>query len=106
MTDVEKNQSCFPPRKDGKPSAMQELADFIGGGDFVRIAAAFVIAIALEGLIKQFVSSWVSPILGIFGGVDFADLSFTIRGSKFAYGLFFDALISFSKLSVVARIRP
>lgn len=96
--DVEKNQSCFQPRKDGKASAMQELTDFITGGNFIRIAAALVLALALEKLVTQFVSSWVTPIIGIFGGVSFKDLAFTINGSRSEYGNFLDALISFSTL--------
>lgn len=89
MAEVENSKSCVPS---------QELSDFIAGGNFIHIAAAFVVGLALDRFVTKFVSSWVSPIIGIFGGRSFADPTLTINGSKFYYGLFFDALISFSKL--------
>lgn len=102
MGDAE-NQGCLKPRSNGQPTILMELRDFTLGGNFIRIAAAFVLALALEKLIKQFVASWITPIIGIIGGTSFADLTFSINSSKFAYGLFFDALISFSTFLVAFR---
>jgi len=78
---------------------MQEMKEFTLGGNFIRIAAAFVLGLALERLVTQFVESWITPLLGIFGGKSFQDLAFTVRGSEFKYGLFLDAVISFRKYS-------
>lgn len=98
--------SCFGKKKDkvqygtGK-SIIVEFRDFIFGGNLIRIAVAFVLALAIEKLVTSFVSAFVTPILGIIGATDFNDLKFTIRGSPFVYGLFLDALISFLMVSLV-----
>lgn len=78
----------------GKPILI-EFRDFVLGGNLIRIAVAFVLALALEKLVSQLVASFVTPIIGIIGARSFSDLTFTIRKSTFTYGLFIDALISF-----------
>lgn len=82
-------------------SIMVEFRDFILGGNLIRIAVAFVLALAIEKLVQAFVSSFITPILGIIGARDFSELAFTIRKSKFVYGTFLDALISFITISLV-----
>lgn len=98
MTSRE-DQSCFKLREDGQTSIISELREFTLSGNFIRIAAAFILALALERLITQFVASWISPIVSIMGGRSFKNLTFTIHGSEFAYGLFIDAIISFCKIN-------
>lgn len=106
--DVEQQQetSCFGSKKDkvqygtGK-SIIVEFRDFIFGGNLIRIAVAFVLALSIERLVTSFVSSFVTPILGIIGDTDFEELKFTIRQSNFVYGLFLDALISFIIIALV-----
>jgi large conductance mechanosensitive channel len=71
------------------------------GGNFIRLAAAFVLALALESLIKSLVSSFITPVLGIIGSRNFNDLDFTVRGSRFAYGEFINAAISFLTIGMV-----
>jgi large conductance mechanosensitive channel len=90
MADVENNHPVYQ-----KASILVELRNFMLGGDFIKLACAFVIALALQKLITQFVASFITPILGIIGSRSFQDLDFRVRGSKFSYGLFIDALISF-----------
>ncbi|MFT4049851.1 MAG: large conductance mechanosensitive channel protein MscL [Solirubrobacterales bacterium] len=80
-----------------------EFKDFISRGNLVELAVAVVIGTAFAKLVDTFVASLITPIIAaIFGKPDFADLSFTINGSVFAYGVFINALITF--LSVAAAI--
>lgn len=78
-----------------------EFRDFMLGGNLIRLAVAFVIAIALQALINQFVVSFITPIIGIIGSRSVEDLVFTIRGSAFRYGRFLDEMISFIMICVV-----
>lgn len=106
-SDVEA-QGCMKRSKDtvmatsgtGK-SVVVEFRDFVLGGNLIRMAVAFVLALALERMISQFVASFITPILGIIGASDFGDLDFTIRDSRFAYGAFLDTLIAFLIICVV-----
>jgi large-conductance mechanosensitive channel len=54
-----------------KPSLLAEFRNFLLGGDFIKLACAFVLALALEKLIRQFVASFISPIIGIIGSRSF-----------------------------------
>lgn len=89
------NPGCLGTAANGKKGILGEFRDFVLGGNFIRLAAAFVLALALEDLIKAFVAAFVSPIIGVIGSKDFSDLAFTIRGSAFKYGNFFNAALSF-----------
>ena len=77
--------------------------DFILRGNVVDLAVAVVIGAAFGALVASFVTNLVTPLIAaIIGEPDFSALSFTINGSKFTYGAFINALITF--LSVAAVI--
>ena len=59
------------------------------------LAVAVVFGQAVTDLINSFVSSFVSPLIGILGGSSFEDLAFTINGSNFTYGIFINQAITF-----------
>lgn len=81
---------------------MKGFRDFLMRGNLVELAVAVVVGAAFSTLITQFTTSFVTPLLGIFGGVPkFDNLSFTINGSQFAYGAFIDALISFLIIAAI-----
>eukprot|EP00737_Agarophyton_chilense_P001067 gb/GEZJ01001185.1/.p2 GENE.gb/GEZJ01001185.1/~~gb/GEZJ01001185.1/.p2 ORF type:complete len:195 (-),score=22.21 gb/GEZJ01001185.1/:552-1136(-) len=95
--------SCFRGERrvygTGK-SIPEEFRDFIFGGNLIRIAVAFILALALERMVEQFVASFITPIIGVIGAESFEDLTFTVRSSKFRYGLFLDSFISFFVICV------
>ncbi|NYH52071.1 large conductance mechanosensitive channel [Nocardiopsis arvandica] len=75
---------------------MQGFKNFLFRGNLVQLAVAVVIGAVFAELITAFTEGFITPLLGIFGGVpDFSDLYFEINGSRFPYGAFIDALISF-----------
>lgn len=75
---------------------MQGFKKFLLQGNLVQLAVAVVIGSVFANLITAFTEGFITPLLGIFGGVPtFGDLYFEINGSRFLYGTFVDALVSF-----------
>jgi large conductance mechanosensitive channel len=84
-------------------TAMQGFKEFISRGNVVELAVAVVIGAAFGAVVTAFVSGLLTPLIAaIFGEPDFGDLSFTINGSTFAYGLFINAMFSF--LTIAAAV--
>ncbi len=70
--------------------------DFILRGNVVDLAVAVVIGAAFGAVITAFVADIITPLIAaIFGQPDFSQLTFTINSSKFLYGSFINAVISF-----------
>lgn len=77
--------------------------DFIMRGNVIDLAIAVVIGAAFGAVIASFVADLLTPLIAaIAGQPDFSNLTFTINGSKFMYGSFINAIISF--LLVAAAI--
>ncbi len=82
---------------------LREFKEFIMRGNVVDLAVAVVIGVAFGAVVTAFISDIITPLIAaIFGKPDFGKLTFTINGSKFLYGAFIDALISF--LTIAAAI--
>jgi large conductance mechanosensitive channel len=76
--------------------------DFLLRGNLVDLAVAVVIGAAFGALVAALVADLVTPIIAAIGGKpDFNNLSFTINKSKFLYGHFINALITFTTIAVV-----
>jgi large conductance mechanosensitive channel len=81
---------------------MKGFREFILRGNLVDLAVAVVIGTAFGALVTALVSDFITPLIAAVGGQpDFSDLSFTINGSKFAYGHFINALLSFLIIAAV-----
>ncbi|CAL9526550.1 Large-conductance mechanosensitive channel [Nocardiopsis dassonvillei] len=75
---------------------MEGFKKFLLQGNLVQLAVAVVIGTVFANLVTAFTEGFITPLIGIFGGVPtFGDLYFEINGSRFLYGAFIDALISF-----------
>jgi large conductance mechanosensitive channel len=84
-------------------SILEEFKAFVLRGNLIELAVAFVIGLAFAALVTAFVADLITPIVAaIFGQPDFSGLDFTINGSRFAYGDFLNALITF--VSIAAAI--
>src|SRR5436309_6808404 len=82
---------------------LREFRQFITRGNVVDLAVAVVIGTAFAAVVAAFVADIITPLIAaIFGKPDFSNLTFTINKSKFLYGDFINALITF--LSVAAAI--
>lgn len=79
---------------------LKEFRDFLMRGNIVDLAVAVVIGAAFGALVTSLVEDLITPIIGaVIGKPDFSDLTFTINGSKFFYGNFLNALISFLSIA-------
>jgi len=77
--------------------------EFIMRGNVVDLAVAVVIGAAFKAVVDALVADIITPIVAAIGGQpDFSSLTFTIHKSKFFYGAFINAIISF--LIVAAAI--
>ncbi len=82
---------------------LQGFKEFISRGSVVELAVAVVVGAAFTALVTSLVQDLLTPIIAaIFGQPDFSDLTFTINDSKFFYGNFINAVITF--LSVAAAV--
>ncbi len=81
---------------------VKEFRDFILRGNVVDLAIAVVIGVAFGAVVTAFVEDFITPLIAAIGGEpDFGALDFTINESRFAYGHFLNAVISFLILAAV-----
>jgi large conductance mechanosensitive channel len=70
--------------------------DFVLRGNVVDLAIGVVIGAAFGTVVAAFVKDLLTPIIGaIVQKPDFSTLYFTVNNSKFLYGDFINAVISF-----------
>ena len=80
----------------GKCVRMSGFKNFIMRGNLVELAVAVVIGTQFSSLVKQFVSSFVNPLLSLAGGMpNFGNLTFKVGTAVFSYGQFVTAALSF-----------
>jgi large conductance mechanosensitive channel len=81
---------------------LKEFRQFILRGNLVDLATAVVIGTAFTAVVNALVSDIITPLIAAAGGEpDFGDLAFTINGSRFAYGDFLNALLTFIIVAAV-----
>jgi large conductance mechanosensitive channel len=89
---------------------LKDFRDFVLRGNVVDLAVAVVIGAAFGAVVTAFVASFITPLIAAIGGKpDFSSLAFTINGSRFTYGAFFNALLSFLIIAAVVYffvVRP
>jgi large conductance mechanosensitive channel len=75
---------------------MSGFKNFILRGNLVDLAVAVVIGAQFSGLVRQFVQSFISPLLALAGGQrNFSNLAFTVGRARFTYGAFLTEALSF-----------
>lgn len=75
---------------------MSGFKNFILRGNLVDLAVAVVIGAQFSSLVKQFVASFISPLLSLFGGKgNVSNLAFTAGKARFTYGAFLTDVLSF-----------
>ena len=75
---------------------MKGFRQFILRGNLVDLAVAVVIGAQFSDLVKGLTTSFITPLLGLFGGTKaFDKYQFVLRHQTFAYGAFIDDVISF-----------
>jgi large conductance mechanosensitive channel len=76
--------------------------DFISRGNMIELAVAVVIGTAFTAVVTAVVADLITPLIAaIAGKPDFSALMFKVHGSKFLYGSFFNALLTFVIVAAV-----
>ena len=75
---------------------MAGFKNFIMRGNLVELAVAVVIGTQFAALVKQFVSSFVNPLISLVGGTpDFGKFVFKAGQATFTYGQFLTEALTF-----------
>ena len=98
---------------------LKEFHDFILRGNVVDLAVGIVIGAGFGALVTSFVTNILTPLLGLVGVPNLAELTFSAGSATVTYGLFLNALISFVLIAaaifffvvkpmnaMTARLRP
>jgi len=81
---------------------LKDFKKFILRGNVVDLAVAVVIGAAFGAIVTSLVKDLVTPLIAAIGGKpDFSGLSFSINHSKFLYGDFINAIVSFLIIAAV-----
>jgi len=81
---------------------LKEFRDFILRGNVIDLAVAVVIGAAFKAIVDALVKDVITPLLAAVGGQpDFSAIKFTINGSQFLIGDFFNAVVSFLIIAAV-----
>jgi large conductance mechanosensitive channel len=81
---------------------LSDFKKFVLRGNVVDLAVAVVIGAAFTAVITAFVKGFITPLIAaVFGKKDFSNLFFTVNHSRFGYGAFINALLSFLIVATV-----
>ena len=84
------------------PGILKEFRAFILRGNLVDLAVAVVIGTAFTAVITALVRDLITPLVAaVFGEPLFDTLAFSINGSRFAYGDFLNAALTFLIVAAV-----
>ncbi len=76
--------------------AMSGFKNFVMRGNLVELAVAVVIGTQFSSLVKQFVSSFINPLLSLVGGTpDLGKLVLHVGKATFTYGRFLTEALTF-----------
>jgi len=79
----------------------KEFKEFISRGNVVDLAVAVVIGAAFTAIVTSIVEGLITPLVGMIGGRDFRQMTFTVNDSVFSYGIVINAVIYFLSVSAV-----
>jgi large conductance mechanosensitive channel len=74
---------------------LNDFKKFLLRGNVVDLAVAVVIGAAFTAIIAAFSAGIITPLIGMIFSTDFSEMTFTVNGSIFNYGIIIDAAIRF-----------
>ncbi len=75
---------------------LKEFKAFISRGNVVDLAVGVIVGGAFGKIVTSLVNDILMPIIGILlGGIDFTNLTITIKDATITYGLFIQNVIDF-----------
>ena len=82
-----------------------EFKQFIERGIVVDLAVGVVIGSAFSKIVTSVVNDLLTPTIGIIlGGLDFSDISLTVKDSTINFGLFINNVIDFFIIAICVFI--
>ena len=84
-----------------KKGFFQEFKEFISRGNVMDIAVGIIIGGAFTAIVNSLVDDIISPLLGLFGNMNFDQLTAKIGGVTLTYGKFVTAVINFLLIALV-----
>lgn len=82
-------------------NVFKEFKEFISRGNVVDLAVAVVIGAAFTAIVTSVVEGLITPLIGMIGGKDFRQMTFTVNDSVFSYGIVINAIIYFLSVAAV-----
>ena len=78
-----------------------EFKEFIMRGNVMDLAVGVIIGGAFSAIVTSLTDDIISPILGLFGGIDFSDMVAKVGEVEIRYGAFITAIINFLIMALV-----
>ena len=84
---------------------IEEFKNFVVRGNALDLAVGVIVGGAFGKIVSSLVNDILMPIIGIFlGGLDFSNLSITIKDAKIMYGAFIQNIIDLLIISLCVFI--
>ena len=80
---------------------MTEFKAFILKGNVMNLAVGVIIGAAFQGIVSSLTDNILSPIIGLFSGMNFDQLQISALGVTIKYGAFITSIINFFILAFV-----
>lgn len=81
---------------------ISEFKDFISRGNVMDMAVGVLIGGAFSSIVTSLTEDIISPVLGLFGGMNFDQLSVNILGEvTLNYGKFITAVVNFLLMALI-----
>lgn len=80
---------------------LDDFKKFLLRGNVIDLAVAVIIGAAFTAIVTAIVEGLITPLVGMVFSKDFSDMTFTINGSTFNYGIVINAVIYFVSVAAV-----
>jgi large conductance mechanosensitive channel len=81
---------------------LKEFKEFVMRGNVLDLAVAVIIGGAFKAIVSSLVNDILMPLIGLaMGGVNFAELSFTVGEAVITWGAFIQAIVDFLVIAFV-----
>jgi large conductance mechanosensitive channel len=80
---------------------LDDFKKFLLRGNVIDLAVAVIIGAAFTAIVTAIVAGLITPLVGMVFSKDFSQMTFTINGSTFNYGIVINAVIYFVSVAAV-----
>lgn len=80
---------------------LEDFKTFLFRGNVIDLAVAVVIGAAFTAIVTAISTGLITPFVGMLFSTDLTDMTFTLNGSEFNYGIVLDAAIRFVSIAAI-----